>query len=91
MVVALAHAFVDGIIQGAGEAFPAYVHAHFEEHVDDTGVLTDRAAASGAHFAVGQYLRDCILGCGALFTLVGAGQVGNVIGWVVVADVLQRS
>jgi hypothetical protein len=44
----------------------------------------------GAHLAVGQDLRDRVLGGGALLALVGAGQVGDVVGGVVVADVLQR-
>jgi hypothetical protein len=90
VVVAAAHAFVDGVVQAAGEAAPAHVHAHLEEHVDDAGVLADRAVARGAHLAVGEDLRDRVLGGGALLALVGAGQVGDVVGGVVVADVLQR-
>ena len=89
VVVALAHAFVDGVVQAAGEAFPAHVHADLEEHVDDAGVLADRAVAGGAHLAVGQDLRDRVLGRRALLALVGARQVGDVVGRVVVADVLQ--
>ena len=89
VVVAAAHAFVDGVVQAAGEAVPAHVHADFEEHVDDAGVLADRAVAGGAHLAVGQDLRDRVLGGRALLALVGARQVGDVVGRVVVADVLQ--
>jgi hypothetical protein len=90
VVVAAAHAFVDGVVQAAGKAFPAHVHAHLQEHVDDAGVLADRALAGGAHLAVGEDLRDRVLGRRALLALVGAGQVGDVVGGVVVADVLQR-
>src|SRR5690606_8715678 len=90
VVVATAHAFVDGVFQAAGETFPAHVHAHFQEHVDDAGVLADGALAGGAHLAVGQDLGDRILGRGALLALIGAGQVGDVVGGVVVADVLER-
>jgi hypothetical protein len=43
-----------------------------------------------AHLAVGQDLRNRVLGGRALLALVGAGQVGDVVGRVVVADVLQR-
>ena len=90
VVVAAAHAFVDGVVQAAGEAFPAHVHADLQEHVDDAGVLADRPVAGRAHLAVGQDLRDRVLGRRALLALVGARQVGDVVGRVVVADVLQR-
>jgi hypothetical protein len=89
IVVAAAHAFVDGVVQASGEALPAHVHADFQEHVDDTGVLADRAVAGGAHLAVGQDLRDRVLGGRALLALIGARQVGDVVRRVVVADVLQ--
>jgi hypothetical protein len=62
----------------------------FEEDVDDAGVLADRPLALGAHARVGQDLRDGVLGRRALLALVGARQVGDVVGRVVVADVLQR-
>jgi hypothetical protein len=91
VVVALAHTFIDGIVQTASEAFPAHVHADLEEHIHDAGVLADRAVAGGAHFAVGQDLRNRILGGGALLALIGSGQMRDVVGRVVVADVLQRS
>ncbi|MNT12115.1 hypothetical protein D3C72_1470300 [compost metagenome] len=90
VVVAAAHAFVDGVVQAAAETFPAHVHAHLQEHVDDAGVLADRAVARGAHLAVGQDLRNGVLGGGTLLALVGLGQVGNVVRGVVVADVLER-
>jgi hypothetical protein len=89
VVVATAHAFVDGIVQAARKAFPAHLHAHFQEHVDDAGVLADRAVTGGAHLAVGQDLCNGVLGGRALFALISTGQVGDVVGRVVVADVLQ--
>ena len=45
--------------------------------------------ASGAHFAVGQNLRNSVFGGSTLLALVGARQVGNVVRRVVIADVLQ--
>src|SRR5690606_3995375 len=75
----------------AAEAFPLHVHPDLQEDVDDAGVLADRAAAFRAHARVGQDLRDRVLGRWRLFALVGAGQVGDVVGGVVVADVLQGS
>ena len=89
VVVGLAHALVDGVVQAAGKAFPAHVHAHFQKHVDDAGVLANGAVAGGAHFAVGQNLRNGVFGGRALLALVGPRQVGNVVRGVVVADVLQ--
>jgi hypothetical protein len=74
VVVAAAHAFVDGVFQAAGEAVEAHVHAHLQEHVDDAGVLADRALAGRAHLAVGQDLRDRVLGRRALLALVGAAR-----------------
>ncbi len=91
VVVAAAHAFVDGVFQAlaGGEAFPAHVHADLQEHVDDAGVLADGALAGGAHLAVGKDLRHRVLGRRALLALVGTGQVGDEVGGMVVADVLQ--
>ena len=48
------------------------------------------AVAFGAHARVGQDLRDRVLGRRAGFAFVGARQVRDVVGRVVVADVLQR-
>jgi hypothetical protein len=82
--VAAAHAFVDGVLQAlvGGKALEAHVHADLQEHVDDAGVLADRAVARGAHLAVGQDLRHRVLGGGALLALVGARQVRDVVaGW----------
>ena len=89
MVVGAAYALVDGIVQTAGEFTPAHVHADFEKDVDDAGILADRTVPDGAHLAIGQDLCDGVLGCRALLAFVGAGQMGNVVGWVVIADVLQ--
>ena len=90
MVVSATHAFVDGIVQAAGKTFEAHAHADFEKHIHDAGVLANRAVAGGAHFAVGQDLRDRVFGGSALLALVGARQVSNVVSRVVIADVLQR-
>ena len=90
VVVTAPHTFVDGVFNASGETFPAHVHANFEEDVDDAGVLADRAAAFRAHLGVGQDLRDGVFGGGALLKLIGPRQVADVVGWVVVADVLQR-
>jgi hypothetical protein len=54
-----------------------------------TGVLANRAVAFGGHFAVGQNLGNGVFSGWALLALVGAGEVGDVICGVVVADVLQ--
>ena len=78
LVVGAAHAFIRS--GSSREAVPAHVHADLEEHVDDAGVLADGAVAFGAHARVGQDLRDGVLGGGALLALIGAGQVGDVVG-----------
>ena len=88
--VGAAHAFVDSVFHAAGEAFPAHVHADLQEDIDDAGVLADGPVAGGAHAAVGQDLRDGVLGRRRGFFVVGARQVRDVVGRVVVADVLQR-
>ena len=88
--VALADAVVDGVLDAAGEALEADVHADLQEDVDDAGVLADRPPALGAHLRVGQDLGDRVLRRRALLELVGARQVGDVVGRVVEADVLQR-
>ena len=72
------------------KALEAHVHADLGEHVDDAGVLADRPVPGRAHTAVGQDLRDRVLRRCALLALVGTGEVGDVVGGVVVADVLQR-
>src|SRR6185312_12183602 len=89
VLVPAAHALIDGIVEAAGEALQPHVHADLEEHVDDAGVLANRAVAFGAHARVGQDLRDRVFGCGALLALIGARQVGDVVAGVVIADVLE--
>ena len=69
---------------------PAHVHADLDEHVDDAGVLADRALALGAHARVGQDLRDRVARGRRLLALVGAAEVLDVIDRVVVRDELQR-
>ncbi len=92
--VGLADAFVAHALQveGCGTAvgaFPADVHADFEEDGDDAGVLADGAVALGAHARVDEDLGDGVFGGGGCFELVGAGEVGDVVDGVVVADVLE--
>src|SRR5690606_33366453 len=89
VVVGAAHALVDGILERAGETLPAHVHAHFQEHGDDAGVLADRAVAFGAHARIDQDLRDRVLGRRRFLALVGGGEVPDVVDRVVVADVLE--
>ena len=91
VVVALAHTFVDGVVDRAGETVKTHIHADFQEHVDDAGVLANRAVAGGAHAAVGQNLRNRVFGGRAFFGLIRARQVGDVVRGVVIADVLQRA
>ena len=90
-LVAAAHALVDGVFQRAGEALPSHVHADFQKHIDDAGVLADRPLAFGAHARVGQNLSDRVFRRCALFAFVRAREMTDVIGRVVVADVLQRT
>ena len=87
--VAAAHAFVDGVFKAAGKTRQANIHAELDEDVDDAGVLADRPVAGGAHLGVGEDLRNGVFGCRALLALIGACQVCNEIGRVVVADELQ--
>jgi hypothetical protein len=72
------------------ETLEAHVHADLQEDVDDAGVLADRPVALGAHLRIGEDLGDRVLGGRPLLELVGAGEVGDVVGGVVVRDVLQR-
>ena len=46
---------------------------------------------NGAHFAIGQNLRNGVFGRRALFTMISTGQMRDEIGRVVVADVLEGS
>src|SRR3546814_14269354 len=61
--------------------------AYLQEHVDDAGVLADRALALGAHARVGQDLRNRILGRRALFGLISARQMLNIVLRMGIADV----
>ena len=90
VVIAPANAFIDGVFQAASEVIKPDVHANLQEHIDDAGVLAHGAMAHGAHFAVGQNLCDGIFGCWTLLAVVGASQMRDEIGRVVVTDVLQR-
>src|SRR5690606_39978159 len=89
MVVGAAHALVDGVLQRTGETFPAHVHAHFQEHGDDAGVLADRAVALGAHARVDQGLRHRVPGRRRFLALIRRRQAADVVDRVVVADVLE--
>ena len=90
MVIAAAHPFVDGIFERAGEAIPAHVHTDLQKHIDDAGVLANRPLAFRAHARVRQNLGDRVFRCCALFAFVRTRKMTDVIGRVVVADVLQR-
>ena len=94
--IGAADAFVDHFLEVEGGllavgAFEADVHADFDEDVDDAGVLADGAMALGAHAAVDEDLRHGVFGGVGLLALVGLGEAGDVVGGVVVADVLQRA
>ena len=87
--VGAADAFIDHILQCALRTKAAFL-SPFDEYIDDAGVLADRAVALGAHAAVGQDLRDGILGSGALFGLIGLAQRADIVHRMEIADVLQR-
>jgi len=89
-----ADALVDHFLEGhhavLGGGGPLDLHSYFAEGGDDAGVLADGAVALVAHAGVDEDLRDGVLGGGRLLVLVGAGEVGDVVGGVVEADVLER-
>src|SRR5690606_18093966 len=68
--VSAAYAFVTHIFH-AHVAFELHVHTDGEEHGDDTGILTDRTVAHGAHTGVDQNLCHGVFGSLGFFTLVG--------------------
>ncbi len=69
--VGAAHTFIDHIRYRQG-GIPAHVHANFQEHGHNTGVLADGPVALGAHTGINQDLRHRILGGGVLLHLPGA-------------------
>ncbi len=89
MVVGAAHALIDDLLQRL-RAVETAVLSPFDEHVDDSGVLAQRAMAFGAHAAVGQDLRDSILRRRTLLGLVGFAERADVIHRMVVRNVLER-
>ena len=91
VVVRATHTFVDGVGNAPREVLEAHIHADFEEHVDDAGVLANRTMTLGTHFRVGQDLRNRVFSRWRGFGLIGASQMLDVILRVVVANELQRS
>ncbi len=90
VVVGAAHAFVGHVLHAHGGVVPAHVHADFQEHGDDAGVLADRPVAFGAHARIDQDLGHRLLRGRRLFALIGSVEALDVIDRVVVRDVLQR-
>ncbi|MNE37384.1 hypothetical protein D3C80_1312330 [compost metagenome] len=88
-VVGAAHAFVDHVVQAHGRAIPAHVHTDAHEHGNDTGVLADRAVASGAHARVDQNLGDGVTCSRRLFTQIGLMHGLDEVNGVVVRNELQ--
>ena len=89
--VGTAHAFVDGVLNRAREAFPTDVHADLHEDDGKTGVLADRTVADLAEAGVFENLADRILRGGAFLAGIGRGHVTEEVGGMVVADVLEGS
>ncbi len=87
--VGLAHTFIDDFLERQARFQSAFLPP-FDHHIDDAGILADRAVALGTHPAVGQDLRDRVLGGRTLFSIVGLTQRADVIHWMIVADILQR-
>ena len=89
MEIGAADAFIDDLLQAAGRV-EAAVHAPFDEHGDDAGVLADRAVPLGAHAAVRQDLRHRVLRGGRHFAFVCGAQRADIVHRVEIADVLER-
>ena len=89
MIVGLAHAFVDHLLDRQLR-IPAHIHTDLQEHGDDAGVLADRPVTLGAHARIDQDLGDGVLGCGRFLALVGLRQILDVVHRMEIADVLQR-
>ena len=89
-----ANTFIDHLLHGhhavLGGGFPLDGHADLDEGGDDAGVLADGPVALEAQARVDEDLRDRVLRGVALFELVGAGEVGDVVDRMVEADVLER-
>jgi hypothetical protein len=88
--IGTAHALVDDLLHRARGVIEAAIHAPFDKHVDDAGVLADRAMPFRAHAAVGEDLRDRVLRRRPLLRLVGLAQRADVIHRVIIADILER-
>src|SRR5581483_818939 len=86
--VGAAHALVDRLLEIV--EVQAHPGADLQEHVDDAGVLADRAMAFRAHPRIGEDLRDRVLRRRRLLALVGAAERADVIGGVVIRNKLQR-
>src|SRR5690606_13141872 len=84
-----AHPLVTELLQAA-LGVQAHIHADLEKDVDDAGVLADGPASLGAHARVGQDLGNGVLGRRAFLALVGARQVLDVVGGMVITDELHR-
>ena len=48
MLVGAAHAFIDHI-GDTHITLPLYIHANFDEHINNTGILTQRPTPHGTH------------------------------------------
>ena len=86
--VGTAHAFVHHFLH-AHLRVPLHVHADFQKHGGNAGVLADGAVAFGAHAAVHQNLCHRIARGGVFFFGQRFGQGLDVVFGVVVADELE--
>ena len=87
--IGAAHAFIDHFLQRPVRIQHA-VLPPFDDDGDDAGILTDRPVPLGTHPAVGQDLRDGVLGGRALLFLIRIAQRADIIHRVKIADILQR-
>ena len=86
--VGTAHAFVDHFLH-AHAALPLHIHAHFEKHGGNAGVLADGAVAFGTHAAVDQNLRHGVFSGGVFFFFPSLGERLDVVYRMVIADKLE--
>jgi len=84
------HAFIDDILHRPAIIVQPALHAPFDEDVDDAGVLANRAMPLRAHAAVGQDLRNGVLGRRASLGLIGFAECADIIHRVIVTDELER-